>query len=220
MPEKAPSKHELREDRFVEWVIEAAEYVRSRSQHFIAGAIAVAVALAAGAYFQRSQEESRAAAAALLGEAMIADDNNQADETLRLCERLLGEYSGTPAAAQATLVLANRYFVRGRYPEAQKLYQAYLSDYGDLDVLVFAAWNGLAACAEAQGNFPQAAAKYQEYAASHPGTTQAAMALMEAARCQGMAGDEASQKSTLARVAGEFADSPVAARAREALAML
>lgn len=222
MPDKtkAPTKKELREDRFVEWVLEAVDYVRSKSQYFTAGAIAVVVGIAGIAYFQKSQEESRAKAAALLGEAMIADDNGQAHEVMRLCEELVGKYSGTPAAAQGTVFLANRYFAQGRYAEAQKLYQSYLADYEALDVLVFAAWNGLAACAEAQGDYQQAAGKYQEYAAGHPGTIQAAMALMEAARCYGLAGDVANQQKTLARVTAEFADSPVAARAREALTML
>ncbi|MBI2505190.1 MAG: tetratricopeptide repeat protein [Candidatus Latescibacteria bacterium] len=215
-----PSKQELREDRFVEWILETAEYVRARSQVFTAGAVGVVVLIAGLAYFNKSQADARLEAAALLGEAMIADDNNQADESIRLAEQLLKEYAGTPSAAQGVLFLANRYFAQGRYGEAQKFYERYLSDYGDVDVLAFAARNGLASCAEAQGDYRQAASKFQDAAAASGGNTQGSLALLEAARCYGLAGDTASQKGILTQITKEFSDSPAAVRAREELAML
>jgi TolA-binding protein len=220
MADKPHSKQELREDRFVEWVLEATEYVRAKSQVFMAGAVGVVVLIGAIAYFNKSQADSRLEAAALLGEAMIADDNGQGDEATRMAEQLLKEYAGTPSAAQATLFLANHYYAQGRYGEAQKLYERYLSDYGDVDVLAFAARNGLASCAEAQGDYPQAAAKFQEAATASGAGSQGCLALLEAARCYGLAGDVANQKSILTQITKEYSDSPAAARAREELAML
>jgi TolA-binding protein len=220
MADKHPSKQELREDRFVEWVLETADFVRARAQQFIAAAAAVVLVIAGVAYYNKAQTDARVEAAALLGEALIADDNNQTDEAIRLAEQVLKGYAGTPGAAQATLFLANRYYAQGRYGESQKLYEQYLSDYGDQDVLAFAARSGLASCAEAQGDYRQAAAKFQAAATASGGNTQGALALLEAARCYGLAGDTASQKGVLNQIAREFSDSPAAARAREELAML
>jgi TolA-binding protein len=220
MADKHPSKQELREDRFVEWVLETADFVRTRSQQFIAAVAAVVLVIAGVTYYNKAQTDARMEAAALLGEAQIADDNNQTDEAIRLAEQVLKDYAGTPGAAQATLFLANRYYAQGRYGESQKLYERYLSDYGDQDVLAFAARSGLASCAEAQGEYRQAAAKFQEAATASGGNTQGALALLEAARCYGLAGDTASQKGVLSQIAREFSDSPAAARAREELAML
>ncbi len=220
MADKHLSKQEIREDHFIDWLLEASEYVRARSQVFIAGAMGLVVLIAAITYYNKSQGDSRLEAAALLGEAMIADDNNQGDEATRMAEQLLKEHAGTPAAAQGTLFLANHYYAQGRYGEAQKLYERYLSDYEQVDVLAFAARNGLASCAEAQGDYRQAAAKFQEAATADGGNTEGILALLEAARCYGLAGDAANQKSILTQITKDHADSPAATRAREELAML
>ncbi|MCC7261542.1 MAG: tetratricopeptide repeat protein [Candidatus Latescibacteria bacterium] len=214
------SKQEMKEDHFVEWILEGVDFVRARSQQFITAAVAVVVVVAGIAYYNRTQADARVDAAAILGEAMIADDNNQTDEAIRLGERVLKDFAGTPSAAQATLFLANRYYAQGRYGEAQKLYEGYLSDYGDVDVLAFAARAGLASCAEAQGDYRQAAAKFQEAATASGSSTQGAIALLEAARCFGLAGDPASQKAILTQINRDYSESPAAARARDELAML
>lgn len=220
MADTHPSKQELKEDHFVDWILECVDFVRARTQQFLTGAVAVVVVIAAIAYYNKSQADARVEAAAVLAEAMIADDNNQPDDAIRLGERVLKDFPGTPSAAQATLFLANRYYAQARYGEAQKLYERYLSDYGDVDVLAFAARTGLASCAEAQGDFRQAAAKFQEAAGAGSGSTEAAIALLEAARCFGLAGEVANQKNILTQVTRDFNESPAAARAREELAML
>ncbi len=220
MADNHPSKQELREDHFVEWILDGVDYVRARSQQFITAGAALVLVVAGIAYYNKTQADSRVEAADMLGEAMIADDNSQTDEAIRLGERILKDHAGTPAAAQAVLFLANRYFAQGRYGESQKLYEGYLSDYGDLDVLAFAARTGLASCAEAQGDYRQAAAKFQEAATGSGGDTQGAVALLEAARCFGLAGDSASQKGILNQITRDYNESPAAARAREILAML
>lgn len=220
MADNHPSKQELKEDHFVDWILDGVDFVRARSQQFLTAAAAVVLVIAGIAYYNKTQADARVEAAAILGEAMIADDNNQADEAIRLGERILKDFAGTPAAAQATLFLANRYYAQGRYGESQQLYQRYLSDYGDLDVLAFAARAGLASCIEAQGDYRQAASKFQEAATGSGGNTQGAVALLEAARCFGLAGDTASQKGILDQITREYSESPAAARAREELAML
>lgn len=220
MADNHPNKQELREDRFVEWILDAADYVRAHSQQFITGGAVVVLVVAGAAYYNMTQADTRVEATALLSEAMIADDNSQAAEAIAKAEQVVKEFSGTPAAAQATLFLANRYYAQSRYAEAQQYYERYLGDYGDLDVLAFAARTGLASCAEAQGDYREAASRFQEAAIGNGGNTQGAVALLEAARCFGLAGDTASQKGVLDQIAREFSESPAAARAREELAML
>ena len=218
--DKKLSKEELKEDRFVEWIMSAAEFVRRKSQWVVAAGIFVVIVVLSINFIISSQKEARIEASALLGDAIVADGNRQDDEVIRLCELLVAEYAGTPAAAQGTLLLANRYFARGRFVDAQELYQSYLDDYEPLDVLVFAAWSGVAACLEAEGEFQSAARLYQEYAEDHSATMQASLALFEAARCYGSIGDVANQKEILVRITRDFSESPVARRAKDLAAML
>ena len=217
---KRPSKEELEEDKFLEWILEVGEYIKSRAQFFIGGAVGVVVILAAISYVQTSRETARIEASALLGKVLIAESNGQLEEGLRLSEQLVDLYSGTPAAAQGLVQLGNRYYSRGRYAEAEERFQSYLDEHGDVDVLVYSAWSGIAACYESLGELERAAAKYTEYADQHEGHMQAALALMNAARCYRLAGDVEMEKRDLERITRDYAKSPVAGRARDQLSML
>lgn len=215
-----PTKQELEEDQFLAWVLDAVEYVKERSQLFIGGVAALVVAILAISYVQTAREEARLEATALLGQAIMADESGRLEEVLRMCEELTTSFSGTPAAAQATVLLANRYFIQGRYSDAERLYQTYLDDYGDVAILEYAAWSGLAACYEAQGEVQRAADQFQSYADRRGETSQAALALLDAARCFAVSGDRDRARQALERIARDFSDTPVVSRARDELSML
>lgn len=216
-----PAKAELEEDEFLEWVLNAAQFVRDRAQLFIGGAVAVVAVIAIATFVQGQREDARGRAAALLFEVTVADQSGQVDQALRLAQQLVDEYGGTPSAAQGTVMLANRYFALGRYGEAQRLYQRYLDDGGDLHPpLLYAALTGLAACQEAQGDLAGAAQAYTRYADDHPDEAPSALALIGAARCYALLGDASRQRSCLERITREYPTTPTAQRAREQLAML
>ena len=213
-----PTRAELEEDRFVEWIMQAADFLKERMQFVIAAAAAVAVIVMLIGYMQSVEEEDRLQASASYGQVLMADANGEAGQAMEIAEQLIREHSGTPAAAQGVVYLANRLFRQGRLDEARRLYETYLDD-GDVDVLVFAAWSGVAACIESQGQFAQAAAKYEEYADQYDGQ-QASLALMSASRCYALAGDTVAQREALLRIARDFPTSPLVAKAREQLRRL
>ena len=213
------SKSELREDEFVEWIMQAVEYVKERASLFVGGAVAVIVVIMAINYFIESKEADRLKAAALLGDVLMVEQGGEPTEAIRLAEELVSSYAGTPAAAQGTVLLANLHYAQGRYAEARSYYQRYLDNYEPLDVLAYAAQSGLGACLEAEGQFVAAAQHYEAYAAQQAGTIREAMARMEAARIYGLAGDSDRQQALLEEVSRAFAQYPIAAQARAALAM-
>jgi len=213
------SKSELREDEFVEWIIEAVEYVKERARLFASGAIAVVAVIVAINYFIESKEAERLKAAVLIGDVLMVEQGGEPTEALRLAEELVASYAGTPAAAQGTVLLANLHYAQGRYVEARGYYQTYLDNYEPLDVLAYAAQSGLGACLEAEGQLVAAAQHYETYAAQQAGTIREAMARMEAARIYGLADETDKQQALLEQVSRTFAQYPIAAQARAALAM-
>ncbi len=213
-------KDELRDDEFVDWLVGAVQYVQDRAQAFAVGAVALVVALFAVNYFVESQELAKEEAAALLGDMLIAEQSAQSSEAIRLGEQLLTAYGGTPAAAKGAILLGNLHFSQGSIADAQRYFQLYLSDYEAVDVLVNAAQNGLAACLEAEGQYESAAQRYEEIAANRSGTSLAAMAKMNAARCYAHLGNRDKQRQLLESVIEEFPRFPVAVRARTELEML
>ena len=213
------SKSELREDEFVEWIMEAVEYVKERARLFGGGAVAVIAVILAINYFIESKDADRLKAAALLGDVLMVEQGGEPAEAIRLAEELVSSYAGTPAAAQGIVLLANLHYAQGRYAEARGYYQSYLDNYEPVDVLVHAAQSGLGACLEAEGQFLAAAQHYETYAAQQAGTIREAMARMEAARIYGLAGESDKQQALLEQVSRTFAQYPIAAQARAALAM-
>ena len=214
------TKADLEEDQFLEWVVNAGEYIKERRQAFIGGTVAVLAVIIIAGVIVNEQEQTHLMAAEQLGQIRLAEDQGEAAEALRLIEDLTEAYEGTKAAGQGVIILANRYYGQGNFAEAEKLYRQYLDAYGQVDILVYAAWNGLAACLEARGDMPGAAAKYEDFARLHPSDMQSAAALYEAARCHGQAGNVDSQRAALSRIIVEFARSPLVGRAREELNML
>jgi tetratricopeptide (TPR) repeat protein len=208
------SKEELREDEFIEWLMHAVDYVRDHVQNFAIGAVAVVAAILAVNFFIESQEKSKVEAAALLGDVVMAEQSGQMSEAIRIADQLLATYAGTPSAAQGTILLGNLHFSQGRY------FEMYLADYEPVDVLVNASQSGLAACLEAQGQVAEAAKSYEGIAQRLPGSAQAALAIMNAARCYKLMGDSAKQRILLESVRDEYARFPIAARARTELEML
>ena len=213
------SKSELREDEFVEWIMEAVEYVKERARLFGGGAVAVIAVILAINYFIESKDADRLKAAALLGDVLMVEQGGEPAEAIRLAEELVSSYAGTPAAAQGIVLLANLHYAQGRYAEARTYYQRYLDNYEPLDVLAYAAQSGLGACFEAEGQFLAAAQHYEAYAAQQAGTIREAMARMEAARIYGLVGESDKQQALLEEVSRTFAQYPIGAQARAELAM-
>ena len=213
------SKSELREDEFVEWIMEAVEYVKERARLFGSGAVAVIAVIMAVNYFIESKEADRLKASALLGDVLMVEQGGEPTEAIRYAEDLVSSYAETAAAAQGIVLLANLHYAQGRYAEARGYYQSYLDNYEPVDVLVHAAQSGLSACLEAEGQFLAAAQHYETYAAQQAGTIREAMARMEAARIYGLAGESDKQQALLEQVSRTFAQYPIAAQARAALAM-
>ncbi len=214
------NRHQEQEDPFLEWVLTALQFVKDRAQLFIGGGIAIVAALVITEFVQDQREVARDEAAHLLFQVILADANGQMDEVMGTGTRLVDEFAGTPSAAHGMILLANRNYKVGRYDEAQRLYERYLAEYGDAEVLVFAAQTGIAACLEAQGDLQGAAAGYIAYAQEHPNDRSSAIALMDAARCYSLLGDTQQQRELLERVKREFPSSPVFQRARQELQML
>jgi len=211
---RRPTKAELEEDRCLEWVLQAGEYVKSRAQLFIGAAVAVVAVVVIANVVKGQRVEARSRASAMIFEANLAEQSGQLDRVLGIAQQLIDEYPGTPAASHGIVLLANRYFTLGRYVDAQRLYQRYLDEDGDVPPLVFAARTGLAACLEAQGELAAAARAYVGFADDHPDHPPSAMALMDGARCFRLLGDAAGQRETLERVIREYPETPMAQRAR------
>ena len=217
---KKLSKEEIREDEFVEWIMEAVEYIKERLQIFTGGLVGLIIAIMAINYFVESREADKVEAATLLGDVLLAEQSGQLTEAMRLAEQLVTSYPGAPAAGHGVVLLANLHYAQGRFSEARSDYRNYLDNYEAVDVLAYAAQSGLGSCLEAEGQLMAAGQHYEAYAAREVGTIREAMAQMEAARVYGLAGDGKKQRKLLEAVSRKFSRFPIAVQARSTMGML
>lgn len=133
----------------------------NKKKLIIAGGVIVAVWIIAITYVHLNREREAAASAALaalrpgLGESMVTPI--PAQKYLGVYEK----YRGTKAAPRALLLAASSLYQEGKYQEAQKTFEKFLTEYPDNTFAPQAAL-GIAACLEAQGKESDALAKYQE----------------------------------------------------------
>jgi outer membrane protein assembly factor BamD (BamD/ComL family) len=214
------TKEELREDEFVERIMQAVDFVQARYQWFIGALIALVVIVLGVNHLITVQQQTKIDAATKLGEFLIAEGDGDLQATMQQLQELTTRYEGTPAAAQGVLLLANRYYIQGNYQEAQQLYESYLKKYGHTNILAYGAWNGIGACMKARGELLEAARHYQQFASRHSGTFEAALALWEAARCYAQSGDFEGQRNMLEQLTRQYSQLPLVEQAKTLLAGL
>jgi tetratricopeptide (TPR) repeat protein len=132
-------------------------------------------------------------------------------------EEVYKKYAGSGTGAQALLLVANAYFEMGRVVEAKAAFQKCIDDYKSDPVLVYAGWNGAAACLEQEGNLREAAAKYEAFAQKYDRSPFAGAALKEAARCYGQAGDREKERAILQMLIDKHKNTPMSSEAQARL---
>ena len=126
----------------------------------------VLLALLGFSVYEYNQSQRIAAAGAALAQAANDDDYRQ----------VIGKYSGTVAAGDASLFLAGRLRDERKYGEAVDVLEAFLDKYPN-HPLAAAGDLSLAETLEAQGKPDDALAKYQEVAAKYPDSYSAPVAV-------------------------------------------
>jgi TolA-binding protein len=123
------------------------------------GIVVVAAGLVSFNVQRRSQREIDAGKK--MTDLMMADPRSTTmDKQAAEFRKLAGDYAATAAGQRALLQGAAILFAAQKYPEAQDVFQQYLSQYSSSALAPQAAL-GLAACLDAQGKLDLAAAAYR-----------------------------------------------------------
>lgn len=85
--------------------------------------------------------------------------------------KVAAEYAGTPTAERALLLGAGALFTENKYPEAEKRFQQFISEFPASE-FVRQARLGIAASQDAQGRTDEAIAAYEQLIASGAGTSE------------------------------------------------
>lgn len=216
-PVKRLSKRQIKEDRLLITIARSWEWVRLNYPKVLAGVAAAGVLIAGISYLSGRGNKQSVEAAEAFSRAQVAAMEGRMGEALIQGEDVSKKYDGTGAGAQALLLVANAYFEMGRVGEARSAFQRCMDDYKGDPIMVYAGWNGLAACLEQEGKLGDAVTKYEGFAEKYPGSPFAPSALKEAARCYRQLGNGQRERATLQVIVDKYKTSPVAFEAQAQL---
>lgn len=127
------------DDVFVAGVLESTAWAKQHQRALIIGGVLAAVLIVSLVLFVRNRAERRAAADVQLNQARSVAMSGNAPLAIRELEQFLTRYDGTPASAEARLLLARAYLDTGEYQQAIEAAQPVAND-TDSDLGVNAAF--------------------------------------------------------------------------------
>ncbi len=217
-PKKKISRREIKQDQLVTTYFKAQNWFEEHRKVISSGTVALIVVLLAGWIYVNNQMRNEESAKAALGAILPYYDqdrwevaiNGVLQENIRGLSAIVSEYDGTPSGELAKFYLANAYYNLKNYDEASMYFEQ-----ADLDdpILVASAKAGEAACAEAKGNWQEAASMFE--AASDLVTDEmfASEYLFDAATCYARAGNKDRSAELLKKLKKEY---PTSTYARDA----
>jgi len=167
------------------------------------------VALAAYAISEYVRNQRNTAAQTLLANAHSADDYR----------KVTADYSGTSAAGDAYLLLAEKLRAEGKYDESSAALHTFIEKYPE-HPLISGAWTSLAANLEAQGKGDEALSTYQKVTTTFANSFSAPLALNSQARLLAQKGKTEDARRLYEQVMAQYQDNFAAQQAAQELRKL
>jgi TolA-binding protein len=177
------TKRQLKEDKFTTFMLQSKDRLQESWQFFVIGAVVVVLAVVAVVYFFESKTKASEEAGAKFAQALMDYRGGNNQVAVLSFAQIVEDYGDQPVAEYATYLLGNANYRQRSYEEAIRYYQEYLSRYkGDL-LVRSGALAGIAACREDQGQYQEAADRYEAAIAEYPDGPQIGDYHLSAMRC-------------------------------------
>jgi tetratricopeptide (TPR) repeat protein len=161
-PKKKMHKHDLKEDKFVKFVLQAKTYMDANYQKLSRYVLGVAGLIIIVLFFYYNSSQSSQEANSQLGIAQIEFTNGDLSKANERLLHLIEEFDGTDAAEQGMFLLANIYYQQKKYADAKIYFEKFTDAYSGSNILLASGYAGLAACEETSKNFTRAAELYEK----------------------------------------------------------
>ncbi|OQX55586.1 MAG: hypothetical protein B5M53_04105 [Candidatus Cloacimonas sp. 4484_209] len=180
---KKITRHELKEDRFLETTKDFITFFRANSSRIILTVIILAVvAIGVRVYLSNKKSSEEKARIKMLYADNIYENGNFKDAVVAY-QDIIKVYGGTKSAQRATLFLANSYFFSGDMDNALDYYNKAYKLLKKNPNLASAALMGVGSVYEQKGSFDEAIKYYDEVITDYKDTPARIDALFAKARC-------------------------------------
>lgn len=207
-PQKKLRKKELKEDKFVQMMMNTRVYLEENSKKVTIISFVVLAIVVAALVLNYMHRENAEKSSTLLGEAQVEYQNSNFAKAMTLLNRLIDEYGDTNAGAQGKFLLANIYYQQNKIDLAKENYRSFVDDYSGSEILLASGYAGYAACLEKEKNFSEAGDYYIKAREQNPDFIKAADYLYLAALNYISAQEYDKARTALRLIQEKYEDSP------------
>jgi len=212
------TRRQIKEDKFATFMLTAKDRFEQNWQYYVIGAVAIILAVVAVAYYFNSSQSAREEAGRKYAEALASSGAGNAQVAILTLTQIVEQDADAASTRQAVFMLGRLNLDSRNYPEATRFFEQYSSKYREDKLMYAAAQAGLGACAENQGQFADAAAKYEQAAEAYPGGPSEGDYLASSMRAYLLAGDTEKARSRLLTIREKFKTAELAQRAERLFA--
>jgi len=156
------TKRQIKEDKFTAFMLESKQKFLENWQFYVIGVVGVILVVAAIAYYFNTQQAKEEESAYKFARALLDYRNGNNQIAMLSLNQIVTDYGGSSVAGKTTFLLGKINFQSKNYSEAIRFYEKYVKDYHQDKFYLAAAMAGIGACLENQGNYAEAALKYNE----------------------------------------------------------
>ena len=210
------SKKDLKQDKLVEFTFRAETFYH-KNQKLVAGVLtALVVVVLAVIFLNSSQKSARLEQSYQLTLAKMSYGSGNLDQAKQGFQQIVTQFGGQ-TAGEAKYFLGRIAFEQGDYTTAEAEFNSYLNDYSVDKAIDAAALAGLAATAEAQGQYDKALEHYGQVAKKYPDLAFAPQALQNVARLALKVNQPDQAKQALQKIVDDYPESFAVQQARKDL---
>lgn len=162
------TKRQIKEDKFTTFMLKSRSWFLGNWQLLVIGVAAAVLIIVASVYYARSRTARASEAATKYTHALQDYRNKNNQVAIMGFTQIVEDYSGDKMAEHATFLLGKLNYRIRNYDEAIRYFEMYLNKYRDNSLTRAAASAGVASCYEDQGNFVEAAEKFQQAFSEFP----------------------------------------------------
>lgn len=164
MSHKKLSKHDIKEDNFITFVLESWEFVRVHQNKFFTGLIVLVVIIASMVWMNNSRQQASESAEMQFAEAVSSFRNMQFKSAEEMFKIVNERYSSMKEGIQANYFIGKCALLEGRNSDAIESFEKYLEDADKYPFFRDAAMDGMATAYENERNYEKAAELYVKLA--------------------------------------------------------
>ncbi|PWB76388.1 hypothetical protein C3F09_00005 [candidate division GN15 bacterium] len=212
------TKRQIKEDKFATFMLTAKNRLEENWQIYVIGAVAIILAVVAVVYYFNSSQSAKEDAAKKYAEALANAGSGNNQVAILNLSQIVEQNADAATTRQSVFMLGQLNLQSRNYPEATRYFEQYVSKYRDDKLTYAAALAGLGVCAENQGQYADAAAKYQQAADAYPGGPSEGDFLASAVRSFLEAGDVDKARAQLNVLKGKYRNSELTSSAERLFA--